>query len=118
MSRVIPLFNVGRPFFSWTVASPSERLHNMATKASRTLHAHCADTETNPIVFISHIIAPRLMIHSEITTNRCNQIWLCNRSLDGDTVGTLQLQSRERQSDVAQYILALVGVHKPSSYCM
>ena len=28
----------------------------LATKASQTLHAY---TETNPIVFISHIIAPR-----------------------------------------------------------
>ena len=81
----------------------------MATKASRTLHAHCADSRANPIGFISHIIAPRHMIDREITSNRCNQIWLCNHSLDGDT---LQLQNGERPSDVAQYILALLGVHK------
>ena len=43
--------------FSWTVASPSERLHNLATEASRTLHAHCAHTvRTN---HKSHISAPR-----------------------------------------------------------
>ena len=29
MSRVIPSFYLGRPFFSWTVASPYEWLHNM-----------------------------------------------------------------------------------------
>ena len=92
-------------FRSWSVASPSGRLHNMAATASQTMHAHCRYiyiyTETNPIVFIAHNIAPRHMIGSEITSNRCDNIWLCNRSLDGDT---LQLQN---PSDVAQSLLAL-----------
>ena len=39
------------------------------------------------------------MIDSEITSNRCNHIWLCNRSLDGYT---LQLQNGGRPCDVAQ----------------
>ena len=47
------------------------------------------------------------MIDSEIASNRCNHIWLCNRSPDGYT---LQLQSGGRPSDVAQYILALLVV--------
>ena len=45
------------------------------------------------------------MIDSGITSHRCNHIWLCNRSLDGDT---LQLRNGGCPSDVAQYILALV----------
>ena len=77
---------MGCPFFSWTVASPSEQLHNMATKASRTLYAHCADTGSNPIVFVLYIIAPRHMIDSEKSSNRCSHNWQCNRSLDGNTL--------------------------------
>ena len=38
------------------------------------------------------------MIDSEITPNRCNHIWLCNHSPDGDT---LQLQNGGRPSDIA-----------------
>ena len=64
---------------------------------SQTLHAY---TETNPIVFISNMIALRHMFDSKITSNRSNHIWLCNRSLDGDT---LQLQNEGHTSDVAQY---------------
>ena len=60
--------------------------------------AYSAHAETNPIVFISHIIAPRHMVDNEITSNRCRQIRLCNRSLDGDI---LQLQNGGRPSDVA-----------------
>ena len=45
------------------------------------------------------------MIDSKTTSNRCNHIWLCNRSLDGDD---LQLQNGGRQSDIAQCILALI----------
>ena len=51
--------------------------------------------------FISHIIALRHMIGSEITSNRYNNYGLCNRSLDADTV---QLQNGGRSSDVAQYM--------------
>ena len=39
------------------------------------------------------------MVDSRITSNRCNHIWLCNQSLDGDT---LQLQNDRRPCDVAQ----------------
>ena len=39
-------------FVSWTVESVAQH----ATKVSQTLHAY---NETNPIVFISHIIASR-----------------------------------------------------------
>ena len=46
------------------------------------------------------------MIDSEITSNRCNHIWLCNRSLDGDNV---QLQNGGRPNDVVEYILALLS---------
>ena len=59
----------------------------------------CAYTETNPIVFISHIIVPRHTTVSEIISNRCNRIWLCNRSLDGDT---LRLQNGGCPSDVPE----------------
>ena len=61
----------------------SAAVAQLATKASQTLHAY---TETNPIIFISHIIAPRHTIDSEIISNRYNRIWLCNRLLDGDTL--------------------------------
>ena len=53
MSLVIPSFNIGRPFC----------FMDSATNASQTLYAYI---ETNPIVFISHNIAPRHMIDSEI----------------------------------------------------
>ena len=49
------------------------------------------------------------MIDSEITSNRCNHIWLCTRSLDGDTV---QLQNGELPCDVAQYILVGISMKK------
>ena len=39
------------------------------------------------------------MIDSEIISNRCNHIWLCNHTLDGET---LQLQNGGFPSDVAQ----------------
>ena len=39
------------------------------------------------------------MIDSEIISNRCNNIWLCNHSLDGYT---LTLQNRGHPCDVAQ----------------
>ena len=78
----------------------SERLHNLQPKR----HILCMHTETNPIVFISHHIAPRRTVDSEITSNPCNHIWLCNRSIDGDTV---QLKNGGRPSDVAHYTLAL-----------
>ena len=39
------------------------------------------------------------MIDSEIISNRCNHIWLWNRSLDGYT---LQLQNGGRSCDIAQ----------------
>ena len=55
--------------------------------------------ETNHTVVISHIIAPRHKVDSEIISNRCSHIWLCNRSLDGDT---LQLQNGGHASDVSQ----------------
>ena len=38
------------------------------------------------------------MIDSEIISQRCNHSWLCNTSLDGDTV---QLPNGGRPSDVA-----------------
>ena len=82
-------------FCSWTV----DGCTTWQPRASQTLHAHCADTGTNPLVFISHTIVPRHRIDSEITSKRCNHIWLCNRSLDGDN---LQLQNGGRPSDVAQ----------------
>ena len=65
-------------------------------------------TETNPIVFISHIIAPRQMLDDEIISNRCNHFRLCNRSLDGNTI---RLQNGGRPSDVAQS-------HTSSSKCL
>ena len=56
--------------------------------------------ETSPIVFISHIIiVPTHMIDSEKISNLCNQIWLCNRSLDDEA---LQLENGRRPCDVAQ----------------
>ena len=74
----------------------------MSIKASRTVHACCEDTETNPIVVMSHVIALRHydMIDSEITSNRCNHIWPCNRSLDGDI---LHIQNGDLPNDAAQY---------------
>ena len=80
----------------------------LATKASETLHAY---TETNPIVFILHVIAPRHMIDSEITSNRCNHIWLCNRSLGGDTV---QLKNSGRPSDVAESYTSSGHTYQPT----
>ena len=77
---------------SWT---PSERLHNLRPKLHR-LHAF---TETNHIVFISHIWLLPDMIDSEIISNRCNHIWLCNRSLDGYT---LKLQNDGRPCGVVR----------------
>ena len=74
-------------FVSWTVESPSERLRNLPPKRHR---------------LCMHIPPPKrpdIMIDSEITSNRCNHIWLCNRSLDGDT---LQLQNGGHPSDIAQ----------------
>ena len=41
------------------------------------------------------------MIDSEIISNRCNHIWLCNRSVYFYAY-TLQLQNGGRASDVAQ----------------
>ena len=81
----------------------------MATKASWTQHAHCAYTETHPIIFISFIIVPRHTIDSEITSNRCKHIWLCNRSLDSTLFNYKFIV--ERPSDVVQYIPA------PVSHC-
>ena len=51
LSYVTWTFNVGRPF--WFM----EQLHNLSPKCRR-LSMH---TETNPIVFISHIIAPDMI---------------------------------------------------------
>ena len=39
------------------------------------------------------------MIVGKITSNRCNYIWLCSRSLEGET---LQLQNGGHPCDVAQ----------------
>ena len=52
-------------------------------------------------VFISHNIIWLLpdMIDSEIISNRCNHIWLCNRSLDGYT---LKLQNDGRPCGVVR----------------
>ena len=58
------------------------------------------------VVFISVISAPRhdkQELASEIISNRCNNIRLCNRSLDGET---LHLQSSSRVG----YITYLRGV--------
>ena len=73
----------------WTVAQ-------LTSEATQSLHAY---TETNMILFISHIIAPRHMIDSEIISNPGNHIWLCNDSLDGDT---LQFKNGGHPSDVAE----------------
>ena len=55
------------------------------------------------MVFISHVI---IMIDSEITSYRCNHIWLCNHPLDGYTV---ILQNGRHPCDVAHiYILAVL----------
>ena len=62
----------------------------LATKASQNLHAY---TET---VFISNIALKR--DRQRTTSNRCNHIWLCNRSLDDNT----QLQNGGGPSDIAQ----------------
>ena len=98
MSLFIAPFNVGRQFLSWTVASPSERLHSMATKGNKSYS-----------IYIAYYRADKL-IDSEITSNRCNHSWLFNRSLDGDT---RQIQNGERSSDIAQYtVLALVVTAK------
>ena len=86
----------------------SERLNNMATKPSRTLHAHFVDTETNSVVqcsYIAYIIEPRYTIDSKITLDQCHHIGLFNRSSDGET---LQLHIGECPSDVAQCIPALI----------
>ena len=80
-------------------------VNNVVTKASRTMHADCADTGTNHIVFISHISVPIRTIDSETISKRCNHIWLCSRSLDGDI---RLLQNGDRPSDVAHIILALL----------
>ena len=74
---------------------------NQTVTDSACMHKY---TETNPIVFISHIIAPRHMIDSEIASNRCDHICPRNRSLDGDT---LQVQNGGHPSDIAQCIVAL-----------
>ena len=66
------------------------------SRATQSLHAY---TETNMILFISHIIAPRHMRDSEIISNPGNHIWLCNDSLDGDS---LQFKNGGRPSDVAE----------------
>ena len=40
-----------------------------------------------PIIqYLYHILLRPDMIDSEIISNRCNHIWLCNRSLDGNTL--------------------------------
>ena len=75
---------------------------NVCTTCNQSvIHTLYAYTGTNP-----SIIAPRHVIDNEITPNRYNHIWMCNRSLDGDT---LQLQNVGRPSDVTQYILALLS---------
>ena len=51
MSWVTPSFNMARPFCFMDSAS---------------LHAY---TETNPVIFLSRIIAPRHLIDSEIISN-------------------------------------------------
>ena len=65
-----------------------------------------AYTETNPIVYC--ILLRPDMLDSEITSNRCNHIWLCNHSLDGDTI---QLQNDGRPSDVAQAYASSACTH-------
>ena len=55
------------------------------------------------------------MIDSELTSNRYNNIWLCNRSLDGEI---LQLQNGGRPCDVAQsYISSGVSYLSHSGHC-
>ena len=54
--------------------------------------------------FLSRLLLRPDMIDREIISNLCDQIWLCNRSLDGCT---LQLQSGGRQVALLSHILAL-----------
>ena len=78
--------------------TPSERLHNFPPKRHR-LGMCIPKPKHIPVVFILHIIPPRNMIDSEITSNRCKHIRLCSRSLDGST---RHLQNGRCPSDVAQ----------------
>ena len=73
--------------------SPRERLHNLQPKASQTLHAY---TETNPIVFISNIIAPRDMIDSEIMSNRWQSHLVVQQSPQLVVVVVVGSRSRSR----------------------
>ena len=98
MSSIIPSFNVGRPFWFMEVGSPSERLHNLQPKR----HWLCMHMPKQIIYYLYRILLrPDIwyQIDSEVTSNRCNHIWLCNGSLDGDT---FKFQNGVRPSDVAQ----------------
>ena len=92
-------------FGSWTVESPSKRLHNLQPKH----HRLCVHIPKQIWIFTLHIIASRRTKDSEIISNPCPHICLCNRSLDGETV---QLQNGGRPSDVAHYTLALTKVKR------
>ena len=89
--------------FSWTAASPSERLHNNGLTKRWQSTLDCRITETNAIVFISHTIASRHTIHSikPMQSHLAVQPFVRWRHCS-------QLQNGGYPSDVAQYILALV----------
>ena len=96
LPEIVGIYGLSRSFVylgaSILVNGQWRRLH-----ATKCIHRQRAYN----LLFISHIIAPKHMIGSEITPNRCNHIWLCNRSLDGYTI---QLQNGGRPSDVPQCI--------------
>ena len=50
---------------------------------------------------------PHNDIDSEITSTRCNHIWLCNRSLDGET---LQLRNGGRSIMISSVLIIINGV--------
>ena len=79
--------------------SPSERLHNLQPKR----HRLCMHIPKQILKYLYRIYSCVQTYDTErnnnLTLNRCNLIWLCNRSLDG---ATLQLQNGGRTSDTAQ----------------
>ena len=82
-------------FVSWTVESPSERLHKLQPKH----HTLCMHIPKQILKHFYRTLLRPNTIDSQITSNRCNHIWLWHHSLNGDT---LHLQNGGRPSDEPQ----------------
>ena len=92
----------------------SRLVNGCTTCNQRVTDYACIRNKINPIIFTSHIISPRHIIDSKLKSNRCNHIWLCSHSLDGDI---LQLQNDGCPSDIAQPYTSSVTTYLQTCNC-